>query len=72
MPDTLKTTEAIDLSPVDLAHMTTARRIRAAGTHTLLAYACDQGVLFHDRRSGLQHIWTWEEVRAILPSIEEK
>lgn len=72
MSDATKTIGTIDLSPANPGDITVTRRIRAVTTHTLLAYICDRGILFHDRRSGLQHICTWEDVRAILPPIEEK
>jgi hypothetical protein len=58
--------EPLDLAPIILSGVTNMRRIRARDTRTLLSYECDQGLLLHDRRSGLQHILTWPQIRAML------
>lgn len=60
----------IELASIGLDVVTGLRRIIAAPTHTLLAYGSDQGILFYDRRSGSQHIWTWNDIRVIIPPIE--
>lgn len=60
----------IELSSTGLDTVTGLRRIIAIPTHTLLAYGSDQGILFYDRRSGSQHLWTWNDIRAIIPPIE--
>lgn len=62
----------IDLDPIDKTAVTIQQCIRSKHRHTLLAYVCNQGLLLHDRRSGLQHILSWSNLRAILPPIEEK
>lgn len=61
----------IDLESIDLSMVTGLRRIRAAATHSLLAYCADRGILLLDRRSGLQHVLTVEQIRVALFTEED-
>lgn len=58
--------ETIDLAPIDPSQITGLRRIRAMGTHTLLAYYCDRGILLQDKRTGSEHVWTWEQIKMLF------
>jgi hypothetical protein len=62
----------IDLDPVDCRTITGLRRIRAASTHRLLSYSCNQGLLLYDNRSQLQHILTLEQLEDIIHSIKKE
>lgn len=64
-------TGPLDLSPAACSEITGLRCIRAASTHSLLAYRCNQGLLLYDRRSGSQYLLTTGQIEEMLFTKED-